>query len=192
MSTPDPVAAALCADPDEVLGVNDRVQLAHCAAVMRDRINESWMREGVTIADPSSTWLDVDVELALGNPPTEILRTAEVHGCDLIAMTSHGHKLIGDIFLLADALGVERLLGQWVHRHGHPSLALVLVELQAMDPEGMAWWQGGVDRALDPGVEPVVEPVSQQLPPPPAPQANPDLARLRSWLPDRVERRRAA
>ena len=91
-----------------------------------------------------------------------------------------------------DALGVERLLGQWVHRHGHPSLATVLVELQAMDPEGMAWWQGGVDRALDPGGEPVVEPVSQQLPPPPAPQANPDLARLRSWLPDRVERRRAA
>lgn len=91
-----------------------------------------------------------------------------------------------------DALGVERLLGQWVHRHGHPALAPVLVELQAMDPEGMAWWQGGVDRALDPGVEPVVEPVSQQLPPPPAPQAYPDLARLRSWLPDRVERRRAA
>ncbi len=38
-------------------------------------------------------------ELAMGNPPTEILKTAQARGCDLIAMTSHGHKLIGDFFL---------------------------------------------------------------------------------------------
>lgn len=43
--------------------------------------------------------LGVTTELALGNPPTEILRTAEARGCDLIAMTSHGHKLLGDFFL---------------------------------------------------------------------------------------------
>jgi manganese transport protein len=43
--------------------------------------------------------LTVTSELALGNPPTEILRTAEAQGCDLIAMTSHGHKLVGDFFL---------------------------------------------------------------------------------------------
>jgi manganese transport protein len=36
-------------------------------------------------------------ELALGNPPTEILKTAQVRACDLIAMTSHGHKLVGDL-----------------------------------------------------------------------------------------------
>ncbi len=43
--------------------------------------------------------LKVSAELALGNPPTEILKTAARHACDLIAMTSHGHKIIGDIFL---------------------------------------------------------------------------------------------
>lgn len=43
--------------------------------------------------------MTVATELALGNPPTEILRTAGVRGCDLIAMTSHGHKMIGDFFL---------------------------------------------------------------------------------------------
>lgn len=37
--------------------------------------------------------------LALGNPPTEITRTAVAEHCDLIAMTSHGHKLVGDFFL---------------------------------------------------------------------------------------------
>lgn len=43
--------------------------------------------------------LKVAIVLGLGNPPTEILKTAESQACDLIAMTSHGHKLLGDIFL---------------------------------------------------------------------------------------------
>jgi len=43
--------------------------------------------------------LTVAVELVLGNPPTEILKAAAAQGCDLIAMTSHGHKLVGDFFL---------------------------------------------------------------------------------------------
>jgi manganese transport protein len=54
-----------------------------------DRVAEGLRAGGLTVA----------CELALGNPPTEILRTAEAHACDLIAMTSHGHKLVGDIFL---------------------------------------------------------------------------------------------
>jgi len=41
----------------------------------------------------------VTTELARGNPPTEILKCAVAHGCDLIAMASHGHKVIGDFFL---------------------------------------------------------------------------------------------
>ncbi len=59
----DVVSASLCADADEILGVNDRVQLAQAAAILRDRINEGWMRAGVSILDPASTWLDVDVDL---------------------------------------------------------------------------------------------------------------------------------
>ena len=58
------VAASMCDDESEILGVNDRVQLAQAAAIMRDRINEAWMRNGVSILQPDSVWLDVDVELA--------------------------------------------------------------------------------------------------------------------------------
>jgi len=58
------VAASVCEEPAEILGVNDRVQLAEAAAIMRDRVNDGWMRAGVTMVDPSSVWLDVDVELA--------------------------------------------------------------------------------------------------------------------------------
>ena len=41
--------------------------------------------------------LRVDTLLALGNPPNEIVKIANQSGCDLIALASHGHKLIGDI-----------------------------------------------------------------------------------------------
>jgi bifunctional UDP-N-acetylglucosamine pyrophosphorylase/glucosamine-1-phosphate N-acetyltransferase len=57
------VSAFLAPDPDDIRGVNDRVQLAEAAAIMRDRINRRWMLEGVSIADPASVWIDVDVEL---------------------------------------------------------------------------------------------------------------------------------
>ena len=40
----------------------------------------------------------VATELALGNPPEEILKVAEAGGCDLIAMAGHGHRLFGDLF----------------------------------------------------------------------------------------------
>jgi hypothetical protein len=97
-----------------------------------------------------------------------------------------------------DAFGVERLLGQWVHRHGHPALATLLLELQHVDPEGMAWWQGRAVQpapASDPSIAPQQprqpEP-KPRVPQPRVAEPNPELARLRSWLPDRVERRRAA
>lgn len=41
--------------------------------------------------------LHVITQLALGDPPSEILKTAEAENCNLIAMTSHGHRLIGDL-----------------------------------------------------------------------------------------------
>jgi nucleotide-binding universal stress UspA family protein len=40
----------------------------------------------------------VQTMLALGDPPQEILKVAESEKCDLIAMTSHGHRLFGDLF----------------------------------------------------------------------------------------------
>ena len=44
-----------------------------------------------------SAGLQVTFHLALGEPATEILKTSKAEGCDLIAMTTHGHRLIGDI-----------------------------------------------------------------------------------------------
>lgn len=45
----------------------------------------------------NETGLTVTTQLALGNPPDQILKVAEAENVDLIAMASHGHRLVGDI-----------------------------------------------------------------------------------------------
>jgi bifunctional UDP-N-acetylglucosamine pyrophosphorylase/glucosamine-1-phosphate N-acetyltransferase len=49
--------------PFDVEGINTRVELAAVTAALRDRINERHMLAGVTIVDPSSTWIEADVEI---------------------------------------------------------------------------------------------------------------------------------
>ena len=57
------VGAVVVDDDRELMGVNDRVQLAEARTLMRDRINERWMREGVSIIDPATTMIGVGVTL---------------------------------------------------------------------------------------------------------------------------------
>jgi len=45
------------ADADEINGINDRLQLAQCEAVIQERLRSHWMREGVTFVDPGSCTL---------------------------------------------------------------------------------------------------------------------------------------
>ena len=54
---------ALEADPAEVLGVNNRAQLAEAEAELRSRINTRWMLEGVTMVDPERVYIHATVEL---------------------------------------------------------------------------------------------------------------------------------
>jgi nucleotide-binding universal stress UspA family protein len=50
-----------------------------------------------TAAQLRKDGITVDVRLALGDPPKEILNVARAENCDLIAMTTHGHRLMGDL-----------------------------------------------------------------------------------------------
>lgn len=58
------VAAAVTHDRWQVEGANDRVQLSALGKELNRRLTEKWMREGVTIVDPETTWIDVDVALS--------------------------------------------------------------------------------------------------------------------------------
>src|SRR5439155_2029688 len=50
-------------DRNEILGINDRRQLAEAERVMRQRILDGLMTSGVTIADPAATFIDADVHI---------------------------------------------------------------------------------------------------------------------------------
>jgi bifunctional UDP-N-acetylglucosamine pyrophosphorylase/glucosamine-1-phosphate N-acetyltransferase len=57
------VQALSVEDPQELLGINTRVHLAEADRAMRQRINEHWMLEGVTLIDPDSTYIESEVKL---------------------------------------------------------------------------------------------------------------------------------
>jgi manganese transport protein len=71
----------------------NQLKLAESAEMKADR---AYLEK--TAAQLRAEGLSVTAHLALGDPPAEILRCAESEQCDLIAMTSHGHRLLGDLF----------------------------------------------------------------------------------------------
>ena len=74
-------------DPDELLGVNSRMQLANVEAVQRRRIRERWMAAGVTLLDPASVYIDDDVKIGQDTvllPNTMLLgRTSVGEDCQI-------------------------------------------------------------------------------------------------------------
>jgi bifunctional UDP-N-acetylglucosamine pyrophosphorylase / glucosamine-1-phosphate N-acetyltransferase len=76
------VRGVRCGDAWQVLGVNDRVQLAATRAELNRRLLERWMREGVTVVDPATTWVDVQVRL---EPDVVIQPSTQLHGATSVA-----------------------------------------------------------------------------------------------------------
>ncbi len=77
------VRGVICADEWQVRGVNDRVQLAELRAELNRRVLEHWMRAGVTVVDPASTWVDVQVRLerdVVLHPGTQLHGATSVGG----------------------------------------------------------------------------------------------------------------
>ena len=71
----------------EALGINTRVDLARAEGVLRQRIREQWMLEGVTLQDPATTYIDAQVVLGRDTrvwPNTSLLgKTTIGEGCDI-------------------------------------------------------------------------------------------------------------
>jgi bifunctional UDP-N-acetylglucosamine pyrophosphorylase/glucosamine-1-phosphate N-acetyltransferase len=68
-------------NPDETHGINTRVDLARAEAIFQQRIRERWMREGVTIVDPASTYIDAEAVLA---PDTRLWPGTIIQGASRI------------------------------------------------------------------------------------------------------------
>ncbi|WP_457028676.1 bifunctional UDP-N-acetylglucosamine diphosphorylase/glucosamine-1-phosphate N-acetyltransferase GlmU [Kitasatospora sp. P5_F3] len=71
------VGAVVAADYRDILGINDRVQLAEARRILNSRLTERAMREGVTVVDPATTWIDVQVTY---EPDAVLLPNTQLHG----------------------------------------------------------------------------------------------------------------
>lgn len=58
-----PVEAVILEDPDEGLGAGTRAELVAVERAFRDRANKKWLSAGVTLIDPSTTFIDPDVTI---------------------------------------------------------------------------------------------------------------------------------
>ncbi|HET9563447.1 MAG TPA: bifunctional UDP-N-acetylglucosamine diphosphorylase/glucosamine-1-phosphate N-acetyltransferase GlmU [Mycobacterium sp.] len=77
-----PVSAYLIDDLWQTEGVNDRIQLSRMNAEANRRILLRWMREGVTVVDPASTWIHASVDLA---PDVILLPGTSLEGATSVA-----------------------------------------------------------------------------------------------------------
>jgi bifunctional UDP-N-acetylglucosamine pyrophosphorylase/glucosamine-1-phosphate N-acetyltransferase len=91
-----PARSVLLADPQELMGVNDRAQLAEAEAVLRDRIRRRLMREGVTFVSPDTTLIDADVQIG---PDTVIYPGVIIEGVSSVGRES----VIGPFTRIANA-----------------------------------------------------------------------------------------
>ncbi|MDH6127882.1 bifunctional UDP-N-acetylglucosamine diphosphorylase/glucosamine-1-phosphate N-acetyltransferase GlmU [Kitasatospora sp. GP82] len=71
------VGAVVAGDFRDILGINDRVQLAEARRILNARLVERAMRAGVTVVDPASTWFDVQVTY---EPDAVVLPNTQLHG----------------------------------------------------------------------------------------------------------------
>ncbi len=77
------VGASLAVDHHEILGVNDRVQLSELGRVLNDRVLDHWMRAGVSVVDPATTWIDVQVTL---DSDVRIAPNTQLHGRTVVGI----------------------------------------------------------------------------------------------------------
>ncbi len=76
------VAAVVTEDRWQVEGANDRVQLSALGAEHNRRTVEAWMRAGVTVVDPATTWIDSTVTL---DEDVRLLPNTQLHGATTVA-----------------------------------------------------------------------------------------------------------
>ncbi|EAF8564124.1 bifunctional UDP-N-acetylglucosamine diphosphorylase/glucosamine-1-phosphate N-acetyltransferase GlmU [Listeria monocytogenes] len=91
------VAAYRMESFEESLGVNDRIALAEASKLMQRRINENHMRNGVTLVNPESTYIDIDVKIGQDTviEPGVMLRGKTVIGDDCVVTS--GSEIVNSV-----------------------------------------------------------------------------------------------
>ena len=122
------VEGMIVEDANEVMGVNDRVQLAQATKVIQRRINTHWMNEGVTLVDPESTWIDASTTIgsdSIIEPNSSLIHATigeHVHlkGACVIEHSSIGdHSAIDQSKVIDSTVGKHTTVGPSAHLRNH-------------------------------------------------------------------------
>ena len=103
------VAVHVAPDPAETEGVNTREELAVAGAALRDRINRAHMLAGVTIVDPSSTWIEPTVAL---EPDSVVHPFTVLRGATTVAT---GAQVGPHVVAIDSAIGPGALVGPFCY-----------------------------------------------------------------------------
>ncbi|GAB6440650.1 UDP-N-acetylglucosamine diphosphorylase/glucosamine-1-phosphate N-acetyltransferase [Bacillus cereus] len=108
----------LLQDPNEAMGINSRVQLSEAETIMRKKINQKHMDNGVTIIDPSNTY--IESEVMIGND-TIIYPGTVIKGNTIIGsgVTIHSNSeiqnaTIGNYSIIRQSVIHDSVVGQYV------------------------------------------------------------------------------
>jgi bifunctional UDP-N-acetylglucosamine pyrophosphorylase/glucosamine-1-phosphate N-acetyltransferase len=111
--------AVISDDPSEILGVNDRIQLADATAILRNRILKNIMLSGVTIIDPASTYIDADVSIGVDTviyPGTILEGGTEIGECCTIGPNTRiVNSRIGNNAEIINSVVLDSSIGEETH-----------------------------------------------------------------------------
>lgn len=107
---------AIAVDFEETLGVNSRIQLAQAEMLLRKRINKRHMENGVTLIDPNSTYIGVDVEIGCDTiiyPNNNIEgNTVIKEGCMIYPNSRIVNSLIEDGVIIQSSVILDAKIGK--------------------------------------------------------------------------------
>ena len=83
----------------------DQLNLRESEEMKSDRAYLEQLKQDLT-----AQGFTVGVQLAMGDPATELIKAAEDPGIDLVAMSTHGHRFLGDVLHGATADRVRHLV----------------------------------------------------------------------------------
>lgn len=109
------VSAFLTHNPEETLGVNDRIALAEAERLMKKRINHYHMAQGVTIIDPEHTYIGPEVVIGQDTviyPGTTLTGSTQIgEDCVIGPHTEIRHSIMGDCCTVQYSLATECKVG---------------------------------------------------------------------------------
>ena len=119
------VKAYIIPDSEEAAGINDKIELAQANMWLQAKINQKWMRQGVTMINPNQVYIDADVSIGQDTiiyPNNYLVGKTKIganctilSGCYIADSVIGDHNRIDNSRITDSKVGNEVMLGPWAH-----------------------------------------------------------------------------